>query len=503
MESYFFNFSFYKDENFSLKEGFLQKIQDVFSCQVFLETGTLFGQTSEKAARIFPEVHTIELSESLYQRAVKLFDTRKNIFIYHGDSGKIFPDLLKILEGRIVFWLDGHFSGGETAKSEKATPIIEELQAIKMAGKTDSVILIDDLRNHDSFFSHAFSDSAIQDYPSTKELCNHILSINHRYQFAVLGDILLAFIPPETMTEPFISEVVNACTISRLSDTGFFGLEDIINAETEIGKAEGLELELLQNLYKIYRGDEKFGHCKHYRLWYALTLLAEKNYPKAYKEFMIAKILGLDHWRIDWYLAASAFSDGAAATAFEHLSTISLRTADFQPADDLHAQIINSTPERFISLSVEEHLDLAVHYSLANNPQKSSEHLNQAMILDSDHSRVRLQYAEMLVEVDQLSLAEEQLNRILENNSSYSPAYNDLGVLYRYWGNLVKAMEYFGTAFDLDNKNYKALENMLSLAGQLGLADQAKGILQEIITKEGPLPILIDLEKKLGNAHPA
>jgi hypothetical protein len=64
-------------------------------------------------------------------------------------------------------------------------------------------------------------------------------------------------------------------------------------------------------------------------------------------------------------------------------------------------------------------------------------------------------------------------------------------------------MEYFGTAFDLDNKNYKALENMLSLAGQLGLADQAKGILQEIITKEGPLPILIDLEKKLGNAHPA
>jgi tetratricopeptide (TPR) repeat protein len=125
------------------------------------------------------------------------------------------------------------------------------------------------------------------------------------------------------------------------------------------------------------------------------------------------------------------------------------------------------------------------------------------MILDSDHSRVRLQYAEMLVEVDQLSLAEEQLNRILENNSSYSPAYNDLGVLYRYWGNLVKAMEYFGTAFDLDNKNYKALENMLSLAGQLGLADQAKGILQEIITKEGPLPILIDLEKKLGNAHPA
>jgi tetratricopeptide (TPR) repeat protein len=125
------------------------------------------------------------------------------------------------------------------------------------------------------------------------------------------------------------------------------------------------------------------------------------------------------------------------------------------------------------------------------------------MILDSDHSRVRLQYAEMLVEVDQLSLAEEQLNRIIKNNSSYSPAYNDLGVLYRYWGNLVKAMEYFGTAFDLDNKNYKALENMLSLAGQLGLADQAKGILQEIITKEGPLPILIDLEKKLGNAHPA
>jgi tetratricopeptide (TPR) repeat protein len=497
METPFFKFSFYKDENFSLKKELLQNIQEAFRCQIFIETGTLYGQTSEKAAQIFPEVHTIELSEPLYRRALEIFQSKKKVSVYHGDSGNLLPHLLKKLQGRIVFWLDGHFSGGETARAEKDTPIIDELKAIKESGMIDSVIMIDDLRNYDSFFPQFSSRSAIQDYPPIKVLYDYITSINHRYEFAVIGDILLAFIPPETMTKPMISEIVQACTISRLSAVGPWGLEDILNAEIRIGKAEGFELELLQNLYKIYRGDEKFGYCKHYRLWYALTLLEEKNYPQAYKEFTIANILGFDHWRIEWYLAQAAFRGGDFSLAKKHLATIRGSVKDFQPAFDLLEQIRIARSNGKLSLSADDHLDLAVHYCLSDKTEKATAQLDQALVKDTNISKIRTQYAEMLLEFDQLSQAEAQLQLAVRNDPLFSPAFNDLGVLFRHYGDLGKAMEYFGEAFNLDNGNYKALKNMLLLAKEMGLAQQANDLLAETITKHGSNRMLSEIENEL------
>jgi hypothetical protein len=53
------------------------------------------------------------------------------------------------IEGRCVFWLDGHYSGGATGRGPEDTPIRRELEHIAAAGRVWDVVLIDDARCFD------------------------------------------------------------------------------------------------------------------------------------------------------------------------------------------------------------------------------------------------------------------------------------------------------------------------------------------------------------------
>ena len=46
-----------------------------------------------------------------------------------------------------LFWLDGHYSGGETAKGDADSPLREELEAIGRHPIKTHVIPIDDVRS--------------------------------------------------------------------------------------------------------------------------------------------------------------------------------------------------------------------------------------------------------------------------------------------------------------------------------------------------------------------
>ena len=116
-------------------------------CHVFVETGTYFGATSEAVADIFKKVFTIEIDEWLFNHAANRLRENHNIFCIKGDSSRILPTLLCIINEPVIYWLDAHCSGGVTSKGENDTPIERELAIIfkhRYAGK--SVILIDDAR---------------------------------------------------------------------------------------------------------------------------------------------------------------------------------------------------------------------------------------------------------------------------------------------------------------------------------------------------------------------
>lgn len=119
-----------------------------YHCNVFIETGTYLGEMVEYQAKNFEKVYSIEIAEALYRFSSKRLKKRKNVIIEKGDSGVVLGELVKRISSgdRILFWLDGHYSGGETGRGKTDCPIYEELSAILLERGDRDIILIDDAR---------------------------------------------------------------------------------------------------------------------------------------------------------------------------------------------------------------------------------------------------------------------------------------------------------------------------------------------------------------------
>jgi hypothetical protein len=115
--------------------------------RVFVETGSYVGDGIRAAlAAGFEVVHSIELSPKYHAMCQRKFKDDPRVVLHFGDSTKVLPEILKGLTERATFWLDGHWSCDDTALGEKATPLMEELEAIASHAIKDHVILIDDMR---------------------------------------------------------------------------------------------------------------------------------------------------------------------------------------------------------------------------------------------------------------------------------------------------------------------------------------------------------------------
>lgn len=127
----------------------------------WIETGTFLGKTTRFLAGMAPKVYTIEPSDTYFNRAVAAFKN-SNVEPLHGTSEAVLPELMPRLSGDLCFWLDGHFSGGDTFQGQTDCPVEAELDTIgahlDRLGKI--TILIDDIR---CFPSHS---DGLADYPS-------------------------------------------------------------------------------------------------------------------------------------------------------------------------------------------------------------------------------------------------------------------------------------------------------------------------------------------------
>lgn len=110
---------------------------------------------------------SVELDQKLYENASRSFSNDPQI--YQGDSGQVIEKLLKDLDQPCLFWLDGRYSEGFTAKGELNTPIINELKHIFNDPIKNHVILIDDAR---CFIGE-------NDYPSMQYLKGFVAHYNN------------------------------------------------------------------------------------------------------------------------------------------------------------------------------------------------------------------------------------------------------------------------------------------------------------------------------------
>ena len=130
----------------SLNLLFLTKLQDdykKYSCCI--ETGTYNGDTTFALEPFFDKIHTIEFSQKYYTNTKNRYSGNKINFIL-GDSSIVFENLLPTITDKCIFFLDGHWSGGDTGHSDKDCPLTEEISLINNLFQNDAIIIIDDFR---------------------------------------------------------------------------------------------------------------------------------------------------------------------------------------------------------------------------------------------------------------------------------------------------------------------------------------------------------------------
>jgi hypothetical protein len=163
-----------------VKHDVVKRYAHNFRPRTFIETGTHLGQMVEAVKDEFDSVISIELDEKLWLAAKLRFENDPHVQILLGDSARVLPQVLQSLDHPALFWLDGHFSGGETALGTKSTPIVEELTHIFEHSVQDHVVLIDDARD---FIGRS-------DYPSLNWMRRFTVEHRPDWSFAVEEDII-------------------------------------------------------------------------------------------------------------------------------------------------------------------------------------------------------------------------------------------------------------------------------------------------------------------------
>lgn len=167
-----------------VKQLAVKYYQRRFRLSTFVETGTYLGEMVEAVKSHFGEVYSVELSPELCARAREKFAADKHVHIVEGDSAEALPAVLAKIEGPALFWLDGHFSGGITARGPLVYPVIRELEHIGRHPVKEHVILVDDAR--------LFTGSA--EAPAKAQVVASLKAVNPAYAVHERDDIIRAHV---------------------------------------------------------------------------------------------------------------------------------------------------------------------------------------------------------------------------------------------------------------------------------------------------------------------
>ena len=114
---------------------------------IFVETGSYLGDGIQAALDAgFQRVISIELSDKYFGISTRRFQNDSRVTIVQGDSALILGQVIADISTPITFWLDGHYSAGDTARGVVMIPLLEELHSIAAHPIKRHTLLIDDMR---------------------------------------------------------------------------------------------------------------------------------------------------------------------------------------------------------------------------------------------------------------------------------------------------------------------------------------------------------------------
>lgn len=154
-------------------ENVLNKYKN--KAEIFIESGTHVGGTVQVAIRMgFKKIYTVELARHFYEMAIRNFKQYPSVFPIFGDTAVEIPKILANIDEPCLFWLDGHWSKGDTALGPVEVPLYQELDQIKKHNRNDHTILIDDVR----LMGNEWKDISLEGVK------NKLLQINKNYKLS-------------------------------------------------------------------------------------------------------------------------------------------------------------------------------------------------------------------------------------------------------------------------------------------------------------------------------
>ncbi|MET0390735.1 MAG: class I SAM-dependent methyltransferase [Polyangiales bacterium] len=162
-----------------IKQAIVREHAQRFGLKVLVETGTYRGEMIRAALPHFEHVYSIELHPQLHAQAQRRFRNAPHVKLLHGNSADVLPQVLRELDQPALFWLDGHFSGPDTARANVDSPLREELSAVLSHHVPGHVVLIDDARL-----------LALPSYPSLSDIRQQVAACRDPRRVELADDIV-------------------------------------------------------------------------------------------------------------------------------------------------------------------------------------------------------------------------------------------------------------------------------------------------------------------------
>jgi hypothetical protein len=129
-----------------VKQDILLRYQKQRRFRTFIETGTFTGEMIHAMRPHFARLISIEMAPAIFEATKRRFAGDARVELLLGDSGVLLPRVLSTLNHPALFWLDGHYMGGTTARAEQDSPVRAELAALLHHLVRRHMVLIDDAR---------------------------------------------------------------------------------------------------------------------------------------------------------------------------------------------------------------------------------------------------------------------------------------------------------------------------------------------------------------------
>lgn len=169
-------------------KSLVHAIRDAFGIETFVETGTFRADTAVWASGLFAHVYTIERSPRLHADAEERFASHRNISFLLGDAREHLPTIRTIAERPALFWLDAHWSGGETAGECDECPLMEEIACINASGQ-EHFVFIDDAR---LFTAPPPKPHRVDQWPSLQAIVAALTSAPASRYLLIRKDVIVA-----------------------------------------------------------------------------------------------------------------------------------------------------------------------------------------------------------------------------------------------------------------------------------------------------------------------